>query len=637
VGIAVGGVLVLTAVVGGLGITAVRTNEVGLNGYADTSREANLAGRVQANLILARVEVKNFLLRRDTAAIESFDKRWTSLETFTQEALGEIDSPGRKALLVDVSSGMETYEKAFLEAARLTQDADQIVQDIAMIAEGAEATLTVIVDAANGVDGGLAVAAANVRRDLLGSRMRVLKYLDEQKPETEGRARAQLQSLERNFATLEAAMGRDAEQLASVREGVQGYEAGFDKLAQALDQRNVLVRDTLDVLGPRMADDIEKVKLSVIEEQEALAESLTHQNARLLASMIGMVVVAMVVGSLLSLFTLRHLRKVLDKVITGIREGAEQVASAANQMTGASQGLAQSAAEEAATLEETSSSLEEMSSMTRQNAEGSRHANELVQSSRANMERSVSAMHNLSESMSQIEEASRQTQNIIKTIDEIAFQTNILALNAAVEAARAGEAGAGFAVVADEVRNLAKRAADAARSTTQIIEGTMTRVATGTRLVNELTEGFGLVEKDSATISTLIREISTASEEQAHGIEQINLATTELDKAIQSNAANAEETAASAEELNAQAVTMHGYVMSLVALVDGKAGGASIEAQKLPSGLDVQDAAPRHFTPAADAESRKPFSSTQHMSALKGANAYGSPRALPTGRLQRAG
>jgi methyl-accepting chemotaxis protein len=491
--------------VGGLGITAVRTNEVGLNGYADTSREANLAGRVQANLILARVEVKNFLLRRDTAAIESFDKRWTSLETFTQEALGEIDSPGRKALLVDVSSGMETYEKAFLEAARLTQDADQIVQDIAMIAEGAEATLTVIVDAANGVDGGLAVAAANVRRDLLGSRMRVLKYLDEQKPETEGRARAQLQSLERNFATLEAAMGRDAEQLASVREGVQGYEAGFDKLAQALDQRNVLVRDTLDVLGPRMADDIEKVKLSVIEEQEALAESLTHQNARLLASMIGMVVVAMVVGSLLSLFTLRHLRKVLDKVITGIREGAEQVASAANQMTGASQGLAQSAAEEAATLEETSSSLEEMSSMTRQNAEGSRHANELVQSSRANMERSVSAMHNLSESMSQIEEASRQTQNIIKTIDEIAFQTTSWR-----STRRSRPPGPGRRAQVSRwwpTRCATSQSAPptAARSTTQIIEGTMTRVATGTRLVNELTEGFGLVEKDSATISTLIR------------------------------------------------------------------------------------------------------------------------------------
>jgi methyl-accepting chemotaxis protein len=275
----------------------------------------------------------------------------------------------------------------------------------------------------------------------------------------------------------------------------------------------------------------------------------------------------------LAVASVGSITRTLRGVINGIREGALQVSSAATQMNGASQSLAESSSEEASTLEETSSSLEEMSSMTRQNADSSRKALELVNSAQANMESSGSSMNKLAESMHQIESASRETQKIIKTIDEIAFQTNLLALNAAVEAARAGEAGAGFAVVADEVRSLARRAADAAKSTTEIIEGTMDRVATGGKLVGEVFDRFKLVQEDSRSLSVLMSDISNASDEQARGIEQISTATAELDKAIQSNAANSEETAASAEELNAQALSLQDYVSELVVLVDGAASG----------------------------------------------------------------
>jgi methyl-accepting chemotaxis protein len=246
-------------------------------------------------------------------------------------------------------------------------------------------------------------------------------------------------------------------------------------------------------------------------------------------------------------------------------------------MSGASQSLAESSSEEASTLEETSSSLEEMSSMTRQNAEGSRDALKLVQSAEHNMTVSGESMGKLSNSMREIEDASRETQKIIRTIDEIAFQTNLLALNAAVEAARAGDAGAGFAVVADEVRNLARRAAESAKSTTDIIEGTMTRVGTGGKLVVEVSDRFKQVETDTKSLATLMASISNASDEQAKGIEQISTATSDLDKAIQSNAANSEETAASAEELNAQAASLQDYVSQLVVLVDG--GGSHTGAE----------------------------------------------------------
>ena len=156
-----------------------------------------------------------------------------------------------------------------------------------------------------------------------------------------------------------------------------------------------------------------------------------------------------------------------------------------------------------------------------------------------------------------------------KTIDEIAFQTNLLALNAAVEAARAGEAGAGFAVVADEVRNLAMRAAEAAKNTANLIEGTVKKIKDGSGLVEETSADFSQVAASAGKMSELIGEISAASTEQAQGIDQVNKAVNEMDKVVQTNAANAEESASAAEEMNAQAENMKAFVAELIAIVDG--------------------------------------------------------------------
>jgi methyl-accepting chemotaxis protein len=199
--------------------------------------------------------------------------------------------------------------------------------------------------------------------------------------------------------------------------------------------------------------------------------------------------------------------------------------------------------------------------------------------------------------MGDITKASEETQKIIKTIDEIAFQTNLLALNAAVEAARAGEAGAGFAVVADEVRNLALRSAEAAKNTAMLIEGTVKRVRGGSELVETSTNEFNTVAQSISGLGELIGEITTASVEQAQGIEQINKAVAEMDKVVQQNAASAEESAAASREMNAEADHLKRFVGDLVTLVRG--GDEHGPAEKERAMTDIRREV-KKVTPPAD-------------------------------------
>ncbi|MBU2430756.1 MAG: methyl-accepting chemotaxis protein, partial [Proteobacteria bacterium] len=300
------------------------------------------------------------------------------------------------------------------------------------------------------------------------------------------------------------------------------------------------------------------------DEAEFMAPVVSIRNVILISTGIFLAITLLGV-----LWFARGITLPINRIIDGLNEGSNQVAAASSQVSSSSQSLAEGASEQAASIEETSSSMEEMSSMTKKNAENAAHADGLMKEANLVVTEANASMEKLTVSMADISKASEDTSKIIKTIDEIAFQTNLLALNAAVEAARAGEAGAGFAVVADEVRNLAMRAAQAAKNTAELIEGTVKKINDGSQLVSMTNEAFKKVSESSAKVGSLVSEISEASKEQSSGIEQVNLAISEMDKVVQQNAANAEESASASEEMNAQAEQLKSYVGDLVEIITG--------------------------------------------------------------------
>jgi len=265
----------------------------------------------------------------------------------------------------------------------------------------------------------------------------------------------------------------------------------------------------------------------------------------------------------------RSITKPINLIVEKLTEGSrksEQV-SAQTSMSGSS--LSENVSRQAAAIEEISSSVEQMSATTRNNADNAVEAEKLTNTLRQIAERVGQSVSNLTVSMKDISETGRQSQGIVKTIDEIAFLTNLLALNAAIEAARAGEAGAGFAVVADEVRNLALRASKAAKNTDSLIEIVIRKIGEVAQLTEKTDTDFSDVMNSASKANELVADIALASAEQAQGIDNISNAIGEIEKITQDNAANAEETASIAQEMSEQSGEIGEFVNQLTCVIRG--------------------------------------------------------------------
>ncbi len=307
--------------------------------------------------------------------------------------------------------------------------------------------------------------------------------------------------------------------------------------------------------------------LEVVQSQIAELASSAHALATL---SIVLLVAGLACAAFFAVTSTRAITKPLHEVETTLLAMSQQTGGAASQVSASSQGLADGSSRQASSIQQTSAALSELSNTTSRNADNAVKARNMANETRAAAEDGSQGMNEMFEAMNAIKASSDNIANIIKAIDEIAFQTNILALNAAVEAARAGEAGAGFAVVADEVRNLAQRCAAAAKDTASQIEDSIQRSERGVEISNRVGESFENILGKARNVNELVEEISNASQEQTNSISQINSAVSELDRDIQANSATAEETASTSEELSSQAEMLQQTVLDLQRILSGQ-------------------------------------------------------------------
>ena len=399
---------------------------------------------------------------------------------------------------------------------------------------------------------------------------------------------------------------------------VQAFEGEMLPLLEKthkLSEATQRLDDKVDEEAAGMAEPLQKLAANMKDESTKAsgafaASAASTQRIALITSLVGVLVSALV-----GFLVVTSVAKRLRGVAASLTDGAQQLLSASGQVSGSAQSLSQGATEQAASLEETSASMEEMASMTRKNAENTHQAAGLMADVHSQVTASHDALGHMVASMSAIQESSHKVSKIIKTIDEIAFQTNILALNAAVEAARAGEAGMGFAVVADEVRNLAQRSAQAAKDTAGLIEESIIKAQTGSQKVEQVAGAITGITEGVTRVKGLIEEVSEASRQQAQGIDQVSQAIAQMEKVTQTTAATAEESAAASEELNGQARNAMIVIEQLEAVVGGggrdRASAPAIQAPAPsgPSRRNVVKLSPRS-RPAAKAEDLLPLENT---------------------------
>jgi methyl-accepting chemotaxis protein len=357
---------------------------------------------------------------------------------------------------------------------------------------------------------------------------------------------------------------------ASRAKDIKEAQQYFDKMSHGIEEMRPARAKVLEDLG-KIGDLIDKYAKENGEKAEVTAGTSVKM-------MLTVIAVSLLIAIPLAIVIISSTNKSIVSAVETINEGALQISDASDQVSSSSTSLAQGASEQASSVEEVSATLEEASAAVASNTENARQADILAKQANISAREGLIKGEELVVSMREVNDSASKIANIVKAIDQIAFQVNLLALNAAVEAARAGEHGLGFAVVADEVRNLAQRAANSAKETAVVIQDTVEQIKKGSNIAQLASDSFRDIEDKSKKVSDLIGEVALSSREQAEAVAQLNMAMAQIDQVTQQVAANSEEAAAASEELNAQAGTALEAIAGLAKIVGLDMGKRAVKA-----------------------------------------------------------
>jgi methyl-accepting chemotaxis protein len=572
-------------------LTAVSFLALGASGrkltlYAASAQETNAATTLEAAMLSLKMQVNEFLALGSSASVETYDQNKAALDADFAAAEKRIVEPARAAQLAAAKRLLGQYDAAFrrlVENGRqLTRvDREQLAPASAEVTAALQKMLTAARDQG---DMNAAFKISNALKAFFECTSDMSSFLLTSQPEQViasrralGIAVAEIRRIERDQADLEKvdASLKDAAKEATLRSllaAVASYGAGLDRTVALKTERDQIVTSELNQVGPPFTAALAGVRQAVGQLQGDLEYRMHSEQRRNELLVIWGTLAGCVLSLIVSVRMVRGITRPIGAIATRLASESAQTNAAAYQVAQVSQSIADGASQQASAIEESSSALHEMASMTTRNSENAQVAKTLAREARGTADAGAREMETMKAAMSAIKASSTEISKIIKTIDEIAFQTNILALNAAVEAARAGEAGAGFAVVADEVRTLAQRCAQAAHETSDKISDSAAKSEQGVAISVKMGNNLGAIVERIRQLDEMIAGIAQASHEQSDGIGQLNNTMAGMDKITQSNAALAQQSAASSDELKAQAGQVQAAVSELMHMVDGTTG-----------------------------------------------------------------
>jgi methyl-accepting chemotaxis protein len=556
-----------------------------LSEYAGSAKETNTAAGLAAAMIEVKLQVNEYLAVSTAENAQAFKVAKQKLDAEMTAAGRVITEPTRATQVADAARMFVKYDEAFQKIVLITGKLDSVVAEQLTprgdeIAAGLQKVLT---DARNNGDMNGAFKVSNALKayfetsSLANSFMLTsrLDYAEAAKKSIAGVADAivKMQQDQEELVKLDASLkdeNKDA-LLKSLAAATGAYATALNEIIADKQERNTLITDQLNRIAPQFTAALVKVKNSVEEFQATLEDRMRTEQRRNEIQVLTFTAAGALIGIFAAWFVIRSITRPISTIADQLAAESAQTHAAALNVAEVSTQMSDGASRQAASLEESSASLHEMASMTQRNSEGAQSAKGLAAEARATADAGARDMAAMRSAMGAIQSSSTEISKIIKTIDEIAFQTNILALNAAVEAARAGEAGAGFAVVAEEVRNLAQRSAQAAKETAAKIADASSKSEQGAQISGQVAASLDSIVHKIRQLDEMVGSIAQASHEQSEGIGQLNQAVAGMDQITQANAALAQQSASSAEELQGQSAQVRAAVEELMRMVHGVA------------------------------------------------------------------